>query len=385
MRTIVLGLAAGWLALSGGAGAQTSPAARQWFTEGLQALRAHHTAEAEQRFRHLLALRPPPEKEYVTGAWVNLGVIAMQQKRWPAALADFTQAERLAPEVTGIRFNLGLSQFYQGAYEAAIPAFSSVLRDQPDSPQAHYFLGVCDFMTSRFAATQQMLAPLWNREQNNISYLYMLALASGKNGDNALHQRALQQLLAVGAGRGELDLIRGRAELNTNRPTVAIASLEKAARLDPRLPYVHSSLGQAYQAQHQYDRAAAEYRKDLDVGGHEAEDEAALGEIDRIQGHLPTAEREFKQALALQPALATAHAGLGKLYLQTGATEPALNEFTTLCKLAPQVPEAHYLRGRALAKLQRTREAKAEFSLSNRLQTEQLQDAHNKIAGSAKP
>ncbi len=42
MRTIVLGLAAGWLALSGGAGAQTSPAARQWFTEGLQALRAHN-------------------------------------------------------------------------------------------------------------------------------------------------------------------------------------------------------------------------------------------------------------------------------------------------------------------------------------------------------
>lgn len=383
MRTMVLGLVAGLLSLSGSAGAQANPTARQWFAEGLQALRAHHTAEAEQRFRHILALQlPAPEKEYVTGAWVNLGVIAMQQKRWSAALTDFTEAERLAPEVTGIRFNLGLSHFYQGDYGAAIPAFTSVLRDQPNSPQAHYFLGVCDFMTGRFAETQQMLTPLWNREQNNISYLYMLALASGKNGDTALHQKALQQLLTAGAGRGELDLIRGRAELNTNRPTVAIASLERAARLDPGLPNVHFSLGQAYQAQHQYDRAAAEYRKDLAIGGHEADDEAALGEVDRIQGHLPAAEREFKRALALQPSLVTAHAGLGKLDLQTGALQPALKEFTTLCKLVPEVPEAHYLRGRVLAKLHRTQDAKAELSISSRLQAQQLQDAHTKIAGS---
>lgn len=380
MRRIGLCLLAGTLAMGSGR-AQVSPEAQQWFAQGLQALHDRQTKRAEGCFRRILTLQPPPEREYVTGAWTNLGVIAMQQKRWSAALADLEHARQLAPAVPGIRFNIGLSHFYQGSYEQAISAFASVLRDQPDSPQAHYFLGVCDFMTERYAQARTMLAPLWNREQNNISYLYMLALAAGKSGDGNWHQKALTQLLTTGAGRPELDLIRGRAELNTNQLPVAIASLERAAKLDPRLPYVHFSLGQAYQAQHQYEQARTEFQQDLAIGGNDADDEESLGQIDLIQGHLTDAETEFRRALALHPNQAAAHAGLGKLKLQEEDFEQALDEFTILCKLLPQAPEAHYLRGRALMKLHREQEAAMEFAASNRLQAEQLQVAHDKIAG----
>lgn len=372
-------LAAMLILLCGAAQGQTDQQARKWFQEGLQALHQHQANLAEGRFRQILKLEPPPGREYIVGARVNLGVLAMQRQQWQAALANFEAAERLAPEMTGIRLDIGLSKFYRGTYEEAIPVFRSVLRDQPASEQAHYFLGVCDFMSGRYDEAERMLTPLWQREQDNISYLYVLAVAGSRTGDTKLQQKALAQLLRTGAGRPELDLIRGRAELNRNRLTTAIVSLEKAARLDPRLPYVHFSLGQAYQAMHRYGRARTEYQKDLTIGGHTAEDHESLGDLDLADNRLHDAEEEYRQALASDPVLSGAYVGLGKLDLKSGKPADALKEFTEACKLVPDAPEAHYLRGRALMRLNRRQEAQAEFNASTRLQAQKLQDFRNKM------
>ena len=77
------------------------------FQQGEAELRAGKLKEAEASFRAVLAANPQ-----VAGAYANLGVIYMREKRWPQALAMLQKAEGLASEIAGIRLNIGLVYYW---------------------------------------------------------------------------------------------------------------------------------------------------------------------------------------------------------------------------------------------------------------------------------
>src|SRR5271155_1948274 len=172
---IVLLLLAGFAPMLARVGAQSAGAdPGAWFARGETALRANNLDAAEAAFRRVVAIDPK-----AAGAYANLGVIEMRRKHWSAALVELRRAEKLAPDLAGIRLNIGLVYFHQQDYRAAIAPFESVVKDTPDSSQASYLLGLCDFFTQRYADAAAALEPLWDRESNNLSYLYVLGIAPG--------------------------------------------------------------------------------------------------------------------------------------------------------------------------------------------------------------
>ena len=214
---------------------------RGWFAKGQAALENGDLDAAEGAFRQVIATDPR-----AGAAYSNLGVIAMRRKQWDHAIVLLQKAEKLEPKMAGIRLNIGLVEYRRGNYGAAIAPLASVVREQPDSQQARYLLGLCQVFTKHYAEAVTVLEPLWPEKSNNVLYLYTIDIAARESGQKELDEKILHQMIAAGAETPEFHLIMGKAFLNRYEVPEATRELERAAALNPNLPFVHMNLGIAY-------------------------------------------------------------------------------------------------------------------------------------------
>jgi tetratricopeptide (TPR) repeat protein len=335
---------------------------RVLFLKGQAALQNGDLEEAEKAFHQVIAIDPT-----AAGAYSNLGVIAMRRKDWDHALSLLQKAARLAPNVSGVRLNIGLVYYRQGDYVAAIPALSSVLRDQPDSEQARYLLGLCNLFIQNYADAVAILEPLWPQKSNDFMYLYVLSITASAAGQRELDQKALTRLVEVGGDSAEFHLLLGKAYLNRQQTEKAIAELERAASINPNLPFVHFNLGIGYARTGEKDRAEAEFRRDIAIEPDLPDTYELLGEFYMRAGNDKEAEISFHEALRRNTRMTNSYFGLAKIYLHQGKNEQALATIDTALRFAPDSQGVHYLRGQTLAKLGRKKEAQAEFARVNKM------------------
>ena len=326
--------------------------------KGEMALQNGDLEGAEKAFHQLLAIDPN-----AAGAYSNLGVIAMRRKDWDQALNDLQKAAKLAPRVSGVRLNIGLVYYRQGAYRAAISALSSVLRDQPDSEQARYLLGLCELFIQDYASAVATLEPLWKQKSNDFMYLYVLSSAASAAGQKDLSEKALTRLVEVGGDAPEFHLLLGKAYLNRQESEKeAIAELERAASMNPNLPFVHFNLGIAFARTGDNVRAEKEFRRDIAIEPDVPDTYELLGEFYMRGGKDKEAEISFHEALRRNPRMADPHFGIAKIYLRQRKYESALAAIDAALRFAPDSQGVHYLRGQILGKLGRKEEAKSEFA-----------------------
>ena len=84
---------------------------------GFAAIDMRHWDEARADFDAVLATRPEPAVEYV--ARVNLGVMAMTRRNWPAAVGDLRAATAVLPTAPAAYINLALAE----RQEAGVPGW----------------------------------------------------------------------------------------------------------------------------------------------------------------------------------------------------------------------------------------------------------------------
>lgn len=329
------------------------------FEQGQKALESGDLEAAEAAFRKVLAMDPRS-----AGAYSNLGVIAMRRKEWARALSFLQKAAKLAPNVSGIRLNIGLVEFRQGDYAEAIPSLSSVVRDQYDTPQARYLLGLCDLLTERYTDAVAALEPLWPQKENDFMYLYVLSIAADGAGQKELSEKALTQLLNTGGDGPEFHLMLGKAYLNRQETQQAVEELERAASINPNLPFVHLNLGIAYVRAGDSARGEEEFRRDISIEPDLADPYQLLGEFYARAGKDGEAEKSFKEALQRDPKMPDALSGLAKIHLRQEKYQEALAEADAALRLAPSAGNLHFIRGRILTKMGRIDEAKKELTLA---------------------
>lgn len=346
------------------------------FEQGEQALARGELAAAEASFRQVLALNPND-----VGAHVNLGVIAMRRKHWQSALTELRAAEKLAPQVPGIRLNIGLVYFRQYNFKAAIHPLETVVRDTPDSVQARHLLGLCYFFTDRHADAVKALEPIWPQESEKLDYLYVVALAAEKSGNSDLQQRALQHMLEVGKDSAELHLFVGKGYLQELDDDRAVAELERAAAIDPKLPFVHYFLGVAYRRRHDLERAKAEFLKDVAIEPDVAFDYDQLGGVCSDLQASAEALHYFHEALQRDSHLASSQFGLAKIYREEGKLVEALAALDAAGKLDPSSASVHYVKGQILVRLGRRAEGRTEFDTAARMRKEETDKLEREVSG----
>src|SRR5712664_1200283 len=355
------------------AGANQRMDPQAWFAKGQTALQTGDLDAAEAAFRQVLAADPR-----AGSAYANLGVVAMRRKNWDHAIKLLRKAETLEPKMAGIRLNIGLAEYRRGNYAAAIAPLASVVRDQPDSQQARYLLGLCQVFTKKYAEAVTVLEPLWPQKSNEVLYLYLLDIAAQESGQKELDEKILNRMTTVGQEIAEFHLILGKAHLNREETEPAIAELERAAALNPNLPFVHFNLGMAYGRSGDYERAESEFRRDIALEPDLADNYEQLGALYSRMGRDDDAERAFREALKRDTKMASAYAGLAKLYQKQQKFEPALKMADTTLRMSPDYEGGHYLRGRILMQLGREKEGRMELAAAQKALDSRLETAREK-------
>lgn len=335
------------------------------FQKGKEALNQGHLDEAERDFCRVLAINPREG-----GAYANLGVVYMRRKEWSKALTDLHRAEHLLPHVVGIRLNIGLAYFRQNEFLKAIPAFESVVQEQPEALQPRYLLGLCYFFAERWKEATSTLEPLWPQESEQPNYLYVLTIAAHRAGEKELDDKALAQLVTVGADSPEFHLFLGKAHLNLEQYDMALSDFQAAAQAEPTLPFVHFNLGLTYLKKQDYENARDEFLKDASNEPDLALNYDELGDVYSLMQQDANAEKSYREALRLDPRLVNSDVGLAKIYQREEKFQKSLNAIDSAAKLDPVRTDIHYLRGQALLHLGRKEEGKKELETAVRLDNE---------------
>jgi len=349
---------------------------RQAFEAGEAAMHRGQWDEAEKKFLEIVALTPAD-----VGAHGNLGVIYMRQNKWKRALEELHAAEKLAPQIPGIRLNIGLVYYREGDYHKAIAPFESVLRDRPDSEQARHLVGLCYMFDERYADATAALEPLWASSNNDLSYLYVLAVAAGKTDRHDLEEKSLARLLEVGENSPTLHLLVGKAYLNRGDDDKALVELEQAAQADPKLPMVHYNIGVIYKHKRDYDKAQDEFLKDIAVEPEVPYNYDELGTMSLALERNLEARRYFEQALRRNSQIGTSWFGLAKILKAEKHYAAALKALASAGAIDPKSASVHYLRAQILMQVGRKGEAQTEFEAVRRLQSETAGKLERQISG----
>jgi tetratricopeptide (TPR) repeat protein len=353
---------------------------RELYDRTQQGLRSGDLAAAETAIRQILAIAPNDP-----GAHGNLAVVYMRRHKWEQALTELRTTQRLAPNVAGVRLNIALIYYHQNRFELAIPQLEAFLREQPGVPQATYLLSLCDVFTGRYVAALPLLQALWDAHSTDLAFLYVMAVATDGAHRDDLEKNAINRMLQIGKDSAEVHLYIGKAYLSRQQDENALKELETAAKLNPRLPFVHYFLGAVARRLGNQMRARDEFLADVAIEPDVALDYDQLGSVSLALSQPSEAERYFRQAIRLQPDLASSHFGLAKLLVERKDWKDALVQIDAAARLVPDSAAIHYVRAQVLRGSGREAEAKREFLAASRIQASARDKLQELISGKTTP
>jgi tetratricopeptide (TPR) repeat protein len=107
------------------------------YIDAKRALKQKNYAHAEKLFKELTV-----EDKSLSGSWVGLGDVAIEQKAYDQAVAHFTRAIELNPKNVNAYMHLAQAQRLQGNFLGAQNTYAKALAMWPDFPEAHLNLAV---------------------------------------------------------------------------------------------------------------------------------------------------------------------------------------------------------------------------------------------------
>jgi tetratricopeptide (TPR) repeat protein len=171
----------------------------------------------------------------------------------------------------------------------------------------------------------------------------------------------------------------------------AVAEFTKAIEMDHSLKGAHYSLGATYLMQlseQGYDKAEAEFRKEIAIDPNNSLVYTPLGRIALSRHKYAEAEADLNRAVELNRQSADAYLYLGKLYRETGRIPQAEAAFrkSIALTLDPSkdeyaVEQAHFWLGRLLIQSGNSAEGRKEMDISQNLLYLKEQRVQSRLAG----
>ena len=155
----------------------------------------------------------------------------------------------------------------------------------------------------------------------------------------------------------------GYAHFQNGQHDEAIAALRRATEIDPRFSDAWNALGGAYTRKQMWDLAIDAFRKALANPQYLNPERAYLnlGNIYYIRGQYEQAAEEFRRLLDVVPQLPDGHFFLGRTLLAQGKLEEAKEKLEQAIKLEGTIPIFHFELGVTLLRMGRRTEARESF------------------------
>ncbi|MBY0526205.1 MAG: tetratricopeptide repeat protein [Gemmataceae bacterium] len=270
----------------------------------LQAAAARETpAEKKEPGASPHLSRPDAEKVV---ALVNRGMAYRQQGDYEHAIAAFTRALQIDPNLTAAHIKRGNVYSDRGDYDRAMADYTAALKLDPKMALAYLNRG----------------------------------LAHAKKGE-------FDAVIADCTAAIDLDpklaaayFIRGTAYSSKGERHRAIAEFNLALRLDPKNPLVYNDRGMAYADQGDFDRALVDYTAALRLDPRLTLVYVNRGIAFHGKANYDRAIAEFTRALRLEPRNVPAYFNRGLAFAAKAAHPQAIADFDKVLLLDPKHTEA---------------------------------------------
>lgn len=279
------------------------------FDEALRYHQAGHLAEAEARYRQILAR----DSRHADSLHL-LGVMASQVGRHDVAVDLIGRAIAIDAKAETYHSNLGFAFQNLGRLAEAEASYRQAVRLRPRFPEAHNNLG-------------------------NILY--------GRK-HLAEAEAAYRQAIACKADYPEAHNNLGLALKARDRTGEALDCYRRAIGLRADYAEAHNNLATALQSLGRLDEAAASYRAALDLAPDDAEVRNNLGTVLQKLDRWDEARACFLKALDLKPDYPEANFNLGNVLQESDHLAAAIACYRRAVVCRPDYPEAHNRLGRAL-------------------------------------
>lgn len=285
-------------------------------------LRHRDLKAAETSVRQALAL--DPQSALVHGALANLLVLKNDPTN---ALAEFKAAANLAPPRSVHRLRYVDFKLLAGEVDATRELLGQMVKQTPDC------------------------LPVWMR-------IAQLALGERRLADC---EGALKSILARDSTHLEAILLMARLHLAQEHPDKAIAVLEGAMKMYPRVPQLHLQLAVARLAQGDLSGAAKGLNDALAIQPDYLEATMLLAELNIRRGDSSLAINALTKLVERRPELVQPQLLLAAAHRTAGRLEPALRIYEQLSRSFPTNPQPTFMMGLVQRQQRRPAEARSSF------------------------
>lgn len=323
-------------------------------------------AQATDGFQAVLKLDP---KDF--DALNMLGVLTLQKRDWPAAIALFEQAIDSDPEVGMAHTNLGLACVEAGQVDKALVHFDKAVTLEP-SVEAHFGRGVAQQTLRQWEAASDSFAKVIAMQPQNVEAHVNrgTVLLQCRRVDEAL--ACYNKALALQPKHVSALINRGHTLLALHRFDEALASYDQAIALDATRPGAFNGRGDACLGKLRFEEALAAYERALSLKADQPEVLCNRGNALQKLGRPSDAIASYEQALKLAPEHAIALANLSGALRQMHRHEEALQYADRALVQDDKLAGAHMNRGNALLDMERLNEASASFATAVSLQPDDV-------------
>ncbi len=292
----------------------------------------------------------------------NQGIKALDEKRYDAAVENFTKAIAADPKDYTALFNLALAYSLQGKDAEAVPEYKKALDLKPDLYQANLNLAISLLRLKQNGEAVPYLTSAVTEKPKEFRPNYYLGAALLGAGDFEKAQQAYLAALEIDPRSPDAELGLAHALEKQNRLSDAAAHFQKAAELNPAYRNDLLDLASLYEQHNQPQDAIAIYQQFPDNPGAQEH----LGLLLISSGRSADAIPHLEIAVAKSPTSAN-RAALATSYFNNKQADKALPLADQVLASEPNNFDIRMLHGRIVRDQRKYPEAAQDFRVATTL------------------
>jgi tetratricopeptide (TPR) repeat protein len=303
-------------------------------------------------------------------AYMNLGVMQAQDRKFARAAELFSHAADAEPEFPQVQYSLGVAYFNAQQYENAIAPLGRALAADPSNNGARHMLALASLNTGAYGKAAELLGADAQRDEDpSLQYAYALALVRSDRAADA--EAEFARLLAAHGTTPELQVLVGQAHAQQGDFDSAVTALQGALQLKPDVADANATLGQIYLKQGKLPEARAALRRELAAHPENTNAANTLATVLELEGEHTEAVAVLRSLLRSRPDFANARYLLGKILLAQGEADEAVEQLEAAARLAPEDANIHYQLASAYRKQGRAELADQRLAIYQQLKEKQ--------------
>jgi tetratricopeptide (TPR) repeat protein len=296
------------------------------------------------------------------------GMKALDEKRYQAAVEDFTSAITAEPNDFTAHFNLALALSLLNRDTEAISEYQRTLQLKPDLYQADLNLGILLLRQKRGAEAVPYLTSAAGQKPNEFRPNYYLGEALLADGQAQQAEPHYKAALVADPKSAAAELGFAHALVSGKRLDEAKPHFQKAAELDARYRNDLLELASLYEANKQSAEAISLYQQFPDDPGAQER----VGELLVAAGKASDAIAHLQAAVEKSPTTAN-RAALAEAYLSNKEPEKALRLVPPIVAAEPNNYDVRMLSGRVFRDSRKYSQAADEYYQATKMKPDTAQ------------